>query len=94
MEQMQLLFTSKVKLSEERVMKLDYSLIERNSELNQAYYGIRVTKFLDDSTESDEIPGISASRENAVSILEKLFQYEVTPISMVEIVDELVTQGI
>jgi hypothetical protein len=94
MEQMQLFFTNKVKLDEVRVMKLDYSLIERKSELNQPYFGVRVTKMLEDSIESDEIPGISASREGAIAILEKLFQYEVTPISMVEIVDELVTQGI
>lgn len=91
----ELLFSNEVLLEDERVMKLDYSLTQRISEESkEPYYGIKITKYLDELTETEEISGISASRENAVSIIKKLCQFQVTPISMVEIVDELVTQGI
>ena len=96
MKQLQLLFSNEVLLEDARVMKLDYSLTERISETNQdtPFYGVRITKHLDESVEADEITGISTSRDVVVSIIKKLCQHEVTPISMVEIVDELVTQGI
>lgn len=96
MNKLQLLFSKEVVLEDERVMKLDYSLTERimGMEQNTPYFGVNITKFLGDLTESDEITGISASKEDVVSILKKLCQFEVTPVSMVEIVDEFVTQGI
>ena len=89
----QLLFSNEVTLEDERVMKLDYCLTERISEFNKKlpYYGIRITKYLDSVTETDEIAGISSSKDHVISILKELCQYQVTPISMAEIVDELVT---
>jgi hypothetical protein len=96
MNQLQLLFSNEVVLEDERVMKLDYSLTEKLSESDQEaqYYGVRVTKHLEDLIETDEVTGISTSRDTVVCIIKKLFQYEVTPISMVDILDDLVTQGI
>lgn len=96
MKQSLLLYSNEVMLDDERVMKLDYSLTERLSVENQnePYYGIRVTKSLDDLVESDEVTGISESREDVISIIRKLCQFQVTPISMIEIVDDLVTQGV
>lgn len=95
MKQMELLFSSEVTLEDSRRMKLDYSLMEIESEEDQAtpYYGIHISKYLGDTVEADEIQGISYSKDKVVSMIRKLFQYEVTPISMVEIVDEMVTVG-
>ncbi len=92
----QLLFSNEVLLEDARVMKLDYCLTEKfsDSEPRFSYFGVNITKRLDDIMESDEISGISASRDKVISIIKKLCQFEVTPISMVEILDELVTQGI
>lgn len=92
----QVLFSNEVMLEDARVMKLDYYLTEKNSETEAEtpYYGVRITKYLDDLVESDEICGISTSRDSVVSIIRKLCQFEVSPISMVEIVDDMVTQGI
>ncbi len=90
----QVLFSNEVMLEDDRVMKLDYCLTERISEADQTpYYGVMITKFLNELVETEEITGVSASREDAVTIIKKLCQFEVTPISMVEIVDELVAQG-
>jgi len=96
MRKLQLLFSSEVLLEDARVMKLDYSLLEKDSEENQKtpYYGVKITKYLDNLIESDEVTGISTSRETVVSMIKKLCQYEVTPISMIEAVDDLVTLGI
>lgn len=91
----ELLFSNEVVLEDERVMKLDYSLTEKHLDSDQkaSYYGVVVTKKLDNVIESDEVTGISTSRDAVISMIKKLFQFEVTPISMIEILDELVTQG-
>jgi hypothetical protein len=95
MKQLQLLFSNEVLLDDARVMRLDYSLTEKASDdQSSPYYGVRITKHLDNLVESDEVCGISTSKETVISIIKKLCQFEVTPISMVEILDELVTEGI
>jgi hypothetical protein len=95
MKQVYLLFSNEVKLEDERKMKLDYSLTEKYSESDQnaPYYGIQIAKYLDDTVEKEEVTGISYCKDAVVDIIRKLLQFEVTPISMVEIVDELVTEG-
>ncbi|MGF7145245.1 hypothetical protein HNQ56_003686 [Anaerotaenia torta] len=94
MKQVQLIFSKKVLLENEQSMQLDYCLMESISEDEHAtpYYGVQISKYLGDTVEKDEIAGLSSSREEAVAILEKLYQFDVTPISMVEIVDELAEQ--
>ena len=96
MKQLQLLFSNEIMLEDARVMKLDYSLTEKKSNEDQKtpYYGVLITKHLGESVEADEIDCISSCKDSVVSIIKKLCQFEVTPISLVEIVDELVTQGI
>ena len=96
MRQLHLLFSNEVQLEDERKMLLNYSLTEKLEETNQSdpFYGIQISKKLDDSVEIEEVSGISYSKEAVISLIKKLFQYEVTPISMIEILDDLVTQGI
>ena len=93
MNKQQVLFSNEVLLEDARVMKLDYSLIEKSlgENYSECYYGIKITKYLDDLSETDEVSGISTSKETVVSVIQKLCQYQVTPISMIEAVDELVT---
>jgi hypothetical protein len=95
MKQVYLMYSNEVKLEDERRMKLDYSLTEKYAETDQntPYYGIQVAKYLDDTVEKEEVTGISYSKDTVVAIIKKLLQFEVTPISMVEIVDELITEG-
>ena len=96
MKQVQLLFSNNVLLEDARSMKLDYCLTEKTSESDHLtpYYGAKITKYLEGNVETEEICGISASKETVISMIKKLYLHEVTPISMVEIVDELVTDGV
>lgn len=93
MKQVQVLFSNEVVLEDDRIMKLDYCLTEKVSETEPKapYFGVRVTKHLDDMIEADEVTGISTSRDIVEAILKKLCLFEVTPISMIEIVDEFVS---
>ena len=95
MKQVYLMYSSEVKLEDERQMVLDYSLTEKYPDDDQTkpYYGIQIKKHLDDVVEQEEVTGISYSKDTVVGIIKKLLQFEVTPISMVEIVDELITEG-
>jgi hypothetical protein len=96
MQQLQLLFSNEVLLEDARVMKLDYSLTERMSEDDHktTYYGVRITKYLGDIIESDEVAGLSESKDSVLTVIKKLCQFQVTPISMVDVLDDLVSQGI
>ncbi len=93
MKQVKLLFSSKVKLEDEREMALDYFLTEMISEADRVtpYFGVGIIKQSGAITETEEICGVSASKETAIGILEKLYRYQVTPMSLAEAVDELVT---
>ena len=96
MKHLQLLFSNEVCLEDDRKMKLDYCLTADYAQAGQTvpYYGIRITKHLENLEETEEVCGISYSKDKVVSMTEKLFQYEVTPIHLVEIVDDLITQEV
>lgn len=92
MKKMNLLFSNEVALDDNRMMRLEYNLIEnRKSDSDKPYYGIQIIKSLDGSLEIEEIMGISYSRDKVEAIARILFQHVVTPISMLEIVDDLIT---
>ena len=95
MSHLHVLFSNEVQLEDTRRMKLDYSLTEKYSEtdLSTPYYGIHITKLLENTVECEEVLGISYSRETVVSMIKKLLKFEVTPISLVEIVDDLITES-
>lgn len=92
----QVLYRNEVMLDDDRVMKLEYGLIEKISDEDQKshYYGISVTKQLEGNEETEKIDGVSLSKDIVISMIKKLCRFEVTPISMIEIVDELITEGI
>lgn len=92
MRKMKLLFSNEMTLDDDRKMRLEYNLMENRSiEKEELYYGIQIIKYLGDELEIEEIKGISSSREKAEAITRILFQHGVTPISMVEIVDDIIT---
>jgi len=94
MKKMDLLYSNEVTLDDNRTMRLEYNITEsRSADNDEPYYGIQITKYIDDSTETEEIQGISYSRDKVEEIAGILFRNIVTPISMVEIVDDIITLG-
>lgn len=92
MGKMKLLFTTEVNLDEDRQMRLEYNLTENLSfDSGEPYYGIRIIKYIGDNLEMEEVKGISFSKERVEAITKTLHQNVVTPITLVEIVDDLIT---
>ena len=92
MRKKELLFKNEVTLDDDRMMRLEYNLTENHMEDNdEPYYGIQIIKYFDDNLEMDEVSGISYSKDKVKSVTKILFQHVVTPISMVEIIDDLIT---
>ena len=92
MKKMSMLFSNEVTLEDNRIMRLEYNITEnRNSDTDEPYYGIQIAKYLDGKKEIEEIEGISYSKDKVEAIAKILYRNTVTPISMVEIVDDLIT---
>lgn len=93
MKEAKVLFSKEILLENDCVMKLDYSLVENHPEnrLQCSFYGVRITKYLNGQIEEDEVEGLSISKDRVVRILDKLCRYEVTPISLVDVLDDLQT---
>jgi hypothetical protein len=92
MSKKELLFMNEVTLEDDRRMRLEYSITENQSiDNNEPYYGAEIIKYLDDNVEVEKVCGISYSKDKVKSIIKILFQHVVTPISMVEIIDDLIT---
>lgn len=81
-----------VTLEDDRLMRLEYSLTENKSiDNDEPYYGVEIIRYLDEDLDVDEVSGISYSKDKVKSLIQILFQHVVTPISMVEIIDDLIT---
>ncbi len=95
MKKLELLFSNEIVLEDSRRMKLDYSLTENypEEECGEPYYGVQITKYLGEAVETDEVSGVSYRKDTVISMIQKLFQFEVTPISMAEIIDDFITIG-
>lgn len=92
MRKKELLFKNEVTLEDNRMMRLEYNLTENQSVDNdEPYYGIQIIKYLDGNLEMEEVRGVSYSKDKVKSITKILFQHVVTPISLVEIIDNLIT---
>ncbi|NLJ97068.1 MAG: hypothetical protein GX321_07910 [Clostridiales bacterium] len=92
MEKVRSLYSNEVTLEDNRIMKLEYNMTENIvPDSNESYYGIQIIKIIDNNLEREEIRGISYSKDKVEAITRILYQNVVTPISMVEIVDDLIT---
>lgn len=83
-----------LQLENNKGVKLEYYLTIEDSADEEwgSIYGIQVIKKDGDFVEEEATGGITYSKELALEILNKLFLFQVTPISVIEIVDELLTQ--
>lgn len=77
---------------DQRSFKLNYFLTQKQSvEEDQVIYGVAVTKEGEGILEEEVVDNLSYQREDVESMLSILANNLVTPISMVEILDDLVT---
>ena len=91
-----LYFSNELILLDGRKMRLEYSMTECLDEGSQSepYYGIKITKHLEEDTEAEEVCGVSYSKNTVSDMLRKMFEHKVTPISMIEILDDMITECI
>lgn len=82
-----------ITLEDNRTMDLEYYLLENSTDIgkDKALYGVKITKTIGDYIESEEVDAISYSKEFVEQMIQQLMDNDVTPISMIEIVDEMIT---
>lgn len=81
-------------LDDNKQVKLDYYLVEdlRNRGQEISLYGIKIVKHLDDYLETEYTEPISYSRVIVKEMVRKLWVNGVTITTMLEIVDDLVSE--
>lgn len=81
-------------MEDNKELKLDYYLVEDHKEFGQQtlLYGIKIVKHLEDCLETEYTEPISYSRDFVKEIVHKLWNNDVTLVSMLEIVDDLVSE--
>ena len=73
------------------IFKLNYFLTQKQSEdVEKSIYGVAVTKEASGVFEEEVVDNLSYSQEDVEDILSKLSSNLVTPICLVEILDEMV----
>lgn len=87
--------TQAINLETGENLMLKYFLTSEQSRTGEGMiYGVSVQKELKGVIEEESITNISDKREEVLSILHILERNTVTPISLVEIVDDIVTERI
>ncbi len=83
-------------MEDNKEVQLDYYLVEDYKDRGQdiSLYGIKIVKHLENYMETEYTDPISYSREIVKEIAHKLWDNGVTLISMLEIVDDLVSDYI
>jgi hypothetical protein len=86
--------TKTIVLEDNQEVKLDYYLVEDHKYQGQQtlLYGIKIVEHLGDYLETEYTEPISYSRDFVKEIVHKLWNNEVTLVSMFEIVDDLITE--
>lgn len=81
---------------EDGSMQLEYYLIQESSVSKESdmksIYGIKIMKKLGGAVESEEVKGISYSKEVVMQLIDTLMKFTVTPMTMVEVLDDLITE--
>ncbi|SFR81343.1 DUF6514 family protein [Anaeromicropila populeti] len=84
-----------LEVSPERKVNLEYYLIkEEREDLDSVLYGVSIRKNEGTREEIEEISGITYSKEIAENIVHLLMTHDVTPIAMIPIVDDFITERI
>ena len=94
MKRIDLIGERNVELEDQREMVLNYYLIEEPSKANgdmNYLYGIKIEKQFGGIVESEEVEALSYLKEFVLQLINTLMEYTVTPMTLVEVVDDLIT---
>ncbi len=96
MEKLYLEGTKTMILEDNKEVQLDYYLVEDYKDRGQdiSLYGIKIIKHLENCLEAEYTDPISYSRDIVKEMVHKLWHNGVTIVSMIEIVDDLVSDCI
>ncbi len=86
--------TKRMMLEDNKEVQLDYYLVEDFKDRGQdiSLYGIKIVRHLEDYLETEDTEPISYSRDIVKDMVHKLWNNEVTLVTMLEIVDDLVSE--
>lgn len=94
MKRIDLIGERNVELEDQREMVLNYYLIEEPSKANgdmNYLYGIKIEKQFGGIVESEEVEALSYLKEFVLQLIDTLMECTVTPMTLVEVVDDLIT---
>lgn len=78
-----------------REMELKYFLLEEMDEAEQTIsYGVEIRKTESEQIEIETVKGVTDSKEMADHLIELLITNTVTPISLVNVVDDYITEKV
>jgi hypothetical protein len=88
--------TKTMKMEDNKEVQLDYYLVEDFRDRGQdiSLYGIKIVKHLEEYLETEYTEPISYSRDVVKDMVHKLWDNGVTLVTMLEIVDDLVSDCI
>lgn len=86
--------TKRMMLEDNKEVQLDYYLVEDFKDRGHdiSLYGIKIVRHLEDYLETEDTEPISYSRDIVKDMVHKLWNNEVTLVTMLEIVDDLVSE--
>jgi len=79
-------------IDSERVMLLEYSMIQEDSDTGEVIFGAAIRKIQGETVETEEISGISEDRQFVLTLIDLMLEHVVTPVSMVYVVDDYITE--
>lgn len=94
MKQLELYDSIEMKLEDSRTIAIDYYISTSLDENEKKVYGITVAKRDCLRNDMEETKGLSYSKKDVESLLYVLKEYQVTPMCLLEIVDDLITERI
>jgi hypothetical protein len=88
--------TKTLMLDNDKEVKLEYYLVEDCKDFGQQVllYGIKIVKHLENYLETEYTDPISYSRDFVKEVVHKLCSNEVTIVSMLEVVDDLISERV
>jgi len=82
-----------VQLETGQTIQLEYLLTEETSEVtHNSLYGIKINKIFGEDCESESTGAISYKKDLVLQMIQDFSYHQVTPISIIEIVDDIITE--